>query len=554
MNQISIFDYQPDNESDQMMLKLEPESRLNTLKRSIKGRKFEPEAIEKRLMKRIGTLSLHKISHIKDVNVSTKYYDYLIRKIHSTFFKMHVELITEEKNEEQIKAISKILSDDTTTVTLELAERRYSSMTKGVSFYIHVKDHTRTITYITGTEQTGKTKHRRGQYYPQYGLKSTRMITAVNRIFAEILLEKEMRHYYQGIDRQSEYMTFMKSIVFQDGKLFMDKRIRERKPEIAKSMIEDAEIQGVELETTSPKDTYMYNANLYYYGDEDICTLDVLNNPPKYEDINGSYDSFIRRKLVWSYLKAIIPKIREVKYHASSLRKSSSDYASTYQMKKNIPEKTILKMKNSKLLKYFTNVEYDELVDLSSINQFETEIVSFIEQFGIKIPENASFKVRRLGKLRAAGVFYPGYCTLAVDVNHPAAFVHEFWHMIDYYMIDNEVEFTGWRLSSRQEFSEIICKYKEIITNLINQYPEDSPIKLRHFGKTKYNKDYFFENTEVFARCAEMYFATKLGNKSSLVKDQFSVYYPEDVELRKLIDAYFMKLLKEGDHEETNAA
>lgn len=554
MNQLTIFDIQSDQESKQMLLKLEPQTPLRTLKRTIKARKFEPEAIERRLMQRIGTLMLHKIGTLKDFDDSRKYYDYLINKIYKTFFKKHVELITGVNYQEQFEAISEILSDDTTTVTLEMTQKNRSGLVKGVSLNIQVKDNTREINYVTGTEQTAKNRHRTGRYFTEHGPSSFRMVTAVNRIFSELLLEKELRHYYSDIERQVEYRSFMKNIMIKDGKLFLDNGIRKEKPELAETIIADAKNLGLELESLNTTDTYMYQANLYYYEGGEMCKLDAMNNRPEYSDINGCGNSYLLRKLVKSYIEVIIPKIREVKYHANSLRKSSGDYASTYQLKKNIPDKTLLKMKNSKLLKYFTEVEYDELVDLSTISQFETEIISYIEKFGITIPDNATFKVRRLGKIRAAGVFYPAFCTLAVDVNHPKAFVHEFWHMIDYYMQDNETEFTGCRLSSRNDFSDVIYKYKEIVTNLINQYPEDNPIRMRHFGNSKYNKDYFYENTEVFARCAEMYFAQKLGGKSSLVEDKFNVYYPDDKELRSLIDAYFMKLLKEGDHEKTNAA
>ena len=556
MNQMTIFDFSPATDMNETFsVKVEPEKPLRTLKRKIKHKPFDPTRVEKLLMSKIGTLLLHKLDRIKEFERTTKYKDSLHNKIYNKFFKMLVESVTKDEYERQFKAIGDLLSDDTTTVTLERVLGFHENMTDGVSFYVKVKDKNREVVFITGTKQKKKARHRTRRYYPTKGNSSFRMITSVNKLLSELLIEKEARYYYRRLENRTEYLELMKSIMIQERKIYFDSKFKIDYPKESEKMIEDANrLELMLTEHTMKRDTYMYQANLYVYGSSEIFDLNAMYNLPEGEDINGCHLNYLSTKFLNNYLEHIIPKIKEVKSHMKQLKKSTSDYATTYQQKKNIPQKTLDRMKSSKLLKYFSDVEYDELVDLANIGQFETEIISYIEKFNIQVPEQASFKVRRLGNRKAAGVFFPAFCTLAVDVNHPKAFLHEFWHMIDYFMLDNSEEFTGDRLSSRSDFDDVLLKYKDVVTEHIMQYPEDNPIRVRHFGNTKYNMDYFFENTEVFARSAEMYFASTFNGDSSLVEDQFSVYYPDDKELRELIEKYFMNLLKEDYHEKIKSA
>ena len=46
--------------------------------------------------------------------------------------------------------------------------------------------------------------------------------------------------------------------------------------------------------------------------------------------------------------------------------------------------------------------------------------------------KNQSLRFRKLGKLKANGVYYPGYDTLAVDLDGVSSFIHEMFHILIY--------------------------------------------------------------------------------------------------------------------------
>jgi hypothetical protein len=556
MNQLNLFDVTfEDLFKTGSSIILPSKKPLQTLKRSIKIRKIDPDAIERRLTERIGTLYLHRIQTLKEFDSGYRYESYLQKRIYTTFFKSLVESITRENYEEPLSAIAAILSDETVTVTLERITTMHSSMVKGIAVKIVAKSKDREIHFITGTEQRGDSKHHAIRYFTRYGTESARMIVSVEKIFSELLLEKEARHFFKNEVENEWYKECLRKRFIKTEEIIMDEQIDKKFPMIRETLTEDAVIRGITLRTIKKNSSVSnLNAILGYYDVYEPAGLGVMYHDFVYGVESGSHVSSINKQVICRMIDIVIPKIHEVKYHVKSLRKSSTDYAATYQLKKNIPEKTLSKMKTSKLLNYFCDVEYDELVNLTTITQFEDEIISLIETFNVPVPSDASFKVRRLGKLKAAGVFYPTFNTLAVDVNHPHAFIHEFWHMIDYYMKDNAEDFTGERLSSGKAFESVVKVYRDVVTKAIDKLDKDSKVKQQFYGKTKYNKDYYFDNTEIFARCAEIFFSKQFEGKSSLVDEKESVYYPGDEILVELINGYFKGLLQEVTHEKTNAA
>lgn len=212
-----------------------------------------------------------------------------------------------------------------------------------------------------------------------------------------------------------------------------------------------------------------------------------------------------------------------------NLRNLSSEYAKSYQTKKNIPQKTIDAMQHSHFNEYFGYVEYDEDVDLSKIKVIEEQFVAFKETYFpfIDATQNA-IRFRRLGNHKALGLYYPVVACLCVDIHSPSSLIHEFGHLIDY---------CYGNLSTKEDFLPLSEEYKRL---LIKAMEEDEV-----FGKTlsnknsKYNKDYYLIPTEIFARCFELYCKEIKGIKNSLTPSAWGPPYPTEQNFISKIKDYF---------------
>ena len=178
----------------------------------------------------------------------------------------------------------------------------------------------------------------------------------------------------------------------------------------------------------------------------------------------------------------------------ASYVESRTGYARSFETKKNIPKKIVDAMEHSILNQYFGYVEYDELVDLLKVAEIEKEFMAFKETWfpDMDVKDN-SVRFRRLGKQKAAGLYYPALQCLCVDINNPSSFIHEFGHLIDY---------TFDSLSLKDDFLPIISFYSDLLRRRMD---EDETFKLEMQKKSKYNLQYYIMPTEIFARCFEMY-------------------------------------------------
>lgn len=152
-------------------------------------------------------------------------------------------------------------------------------------------------------------------------------------------------------------------------------------------------------------------------------------------------------------------------------------------------------MKNSKLNKIFKKIEIDNDVDPKEFADFEnayTEISHKLPPFTKgKEPE---LKVRKLGKHKATGVYFPHKNIIAIDVKTSGSFIHEMAHQYDLTIKNNA--------SLRKEFNEIINQY----THQLKLPPE-----------LQNKKEYYSTPTEVFARGFEHYAHQKLGINNRLL-------------------------------------
>ena len=97
---------------------------------------------------------------------------------------------------------------------------------------------------------------------------------------------------------------------------------------------------------------------------------------------------------------------KEEEHDVKEERRISSDYARSYETKKNIPLKVQEEMKKSKFLSHFGYVEYDELVDLEKVKVIEKEWQEVNKVINFPVAKNHSLRFRRLGKHKASGLYF----------------------------------------------------------------------------------------------------------------------------------------------------
>lgn len=243
------------------------------------------------------------------------------------------------------------------------------------------------------------------------------------------------------------------------------------------------------------------------------------------------------RKIVYRYsselLCAVLELYNEVKYENEYRKKEAVSVATAFMTKKNIPKYMEKAMEETSFLRYFKYVEFDEDVDLDSIGTIEKE---FMDLGGKWIPSRrfpaVTLRFRKLGKHKAAGLYYPMLHTMCVDIRHPSSFVHEYFHMLDDQFGD---------LSLDTDFSGIVNEYKKAFGSQKVTAEVESVLK----GRGKYNIQYYFRRTEIFARCGEIYLSRIMGVESSLMKkkEDFDFAYPESEELDRLVKEYYESLM-----------
>lgn len=188
--------------------------------------------------------------------------------------------------------------------------------------------------------------------------------------------------------------------------------------------------------------------------------------------------------------------------------KSMEDYvkemgrtvATAFETKKNIPDKILLAMQNSKFLNNkFKFVELDEDTDLEKYKQVEQYYIA-IEKSLPMLPVQA-LRFRKLGKhsiggSTVSGLFSPNHGSIAVDMRMFDSFIHEYGHAIDFMIEKGEVQ------SMKFEFTDIINLYEE---------------GLSAEGQMK---SYYLTPTEVFARGYEVAFRAKYPSlDTGLIKE-----------------------------------
>ena len=208
--------------------------------------------------------------------------------------------------------------------------------------------------------------------------------------------------------------------------------------------------------------------------------------------------------------------------------RNNTEVANAFMTKKNIPPKHQDYMKENSFLTVYRYIEVDDDCDLDKMQELEKEFLALGDILG-KHPYDASIRFRKLGRHHASGLYSPAYQCVCIDVRSPSSYVHEFLHMYEH--------FHGM-LSEGYDFKEIRLQYEACLQEYLSDC-EDPDLKARLNGNSKYNLDYYFVPTEVFARCGELYFTRFRGVDNSLLRFERGFDYPENEKLLELIKKYY---------------
>lgn len=142
------------------------------------------------------------------------------------------------------------------------------------------------------------------------------------------------------------------------------------------------------------------------------------------------------------------------------------------------------------------------------------------------------FKVRKLHKHKADGLYYPTLNILAIDVRNSTTFVHEFGHHVDHtFSNDDAISLTS------EIFIDLRKKYKNALKdeeNLLIQ--EDKTSELMEL-RSKWN--YYITPTEVFARAFEMWVHETISDKTCLTNGKSYLTEPEYKAVSKNKEEFF---------------
>lgn len=250
--------------------------------------------------------------------------------------------------------------------------------------------------------------------------------------------------------------------------------------------------------------------------------------------ISGSANgvSYEFRRMIEKLLENIYEDISIEKQNKRESERMSKDYASSFMTKKNIPDRVLKEMKDSLFNKYFGYVEIDESCDIEKIREIALEFDTINKTFFNElITQDNVIRFRRLGKHKAGGLYWYTINNLCVDVDSPSSLIHEYGHLIDYkYGI----------LSSRYQF----VKIKELYVPLVYEKVKNNSELMKMWnGNSRYNKAYYTNPVEIFARSFEVYMSNRINN--SLKPDTSSFAYLDDENYVKEVNKYFDELMKE---------
>lgn len=175
-------------------------------------------------------------------------------------------------------------------------------------------------------------------------------------------------------------------------------------------------------------------------------------------------------------------------------RVQSSEYARSFETKRNIPTKIQAAMDSTKFLECgFGFVEFDEHFDLEKLPDIE-------EQWGLiyrALPHSENkpeLRFRKIEHRKAHGVYFPAFDCITISVRNVNSMLHEYGHHIDFTHNKDQ------NLSMSDEFRPLLKGYQRNLS--------DGGV----YKGAMLN--YFLTPTEVFARAFEIYCVSVLPRVS----------------------------------------
>lgn len=371
-------------------------------------------------------------------------------------------------------------------------------------------------------------------------------ITGLNKVIGTVYLANAMNKYYRN-NKEMADITILKYAELVG--LYKDEEQLKHLQELMDDLNIKKKINRKTFlsDYTSSKEHMKENGTLQYIewlDNKEFFTISSIYGTPAKR--YPSLCIFDKPDLIAFFANFLIELNTEEEYEVRTSRKLSSDYARSFETKKNIPQATLDKMKKTLFLKHFGYVEFDESVDLEKIEIIEKEWIEINKKLNFPIAKDHSLRFRRLGNHNASGLYFPQVKAVCVDLRSPESMIHEVLHMVDYKNGEDT-------LSSLYDFRGIVESYREITNEQVDKLDDEDEFKKRWQGRSKYNKDYFQSSKEIFARCGEIYIDQILGISSSLVNGKDNgILYPEDKDLHALIENYYSKVIKEVKNKESN--
>ncbi|MDU9693346.1 hypothetical protein O0Q50_19425 [Priestia aryabhattai] len=248
--------------------------------------------------------------------------------------------------------------------------------------------------------------------------------------------------------------------------------------------------------------------------------------------------------------KEFVRELSYIQYKFNDQSVKSTNYAKAFETLSTPTVKYANEMTANFFLKRYGIVEIDKDVCLTEFKDLQKHFFNLMQE--IHIPYNKSYKlkIKKLGKYGTEGVFFPTHKTLVIDYENTHFYSRILGNQIDKMLADLFNTKENY-YSQTLEFRHILNSYKRIILQNIRTLPTDKDSVKKWYSDSKYNKDFYFNSTQVFASCFEIYLS-KFNLKNPLVRanEEFSeeVIYTLNSNFIELITPFFesiMETLKE---------
>lgn len=267
--------------------------------------------------------------------------------------------------------------------------------------------------------------------------------------------------------------------------------------------------------------------------------LNFIISKLRLEIVNNKITNLNNEEILTLMIKDFLIESEQVQVKSKRYHDNLTEYAKSFQEKKNILKEHQEVMKNNMFLKRFSEVELDNIVDLEKFREVEKEFIKLSAEMYIpnSIEAGISFRIKRIQHHKAAGLFYPKPIgCLIIDRDGISSFVHELGHLIDF-------EEHDYQLSETIDFKDVYNLYRK---NLVEKVGDIKSYK--KFKITGKPLSYYLEKAEVFARSFELYHSVIMGVNNSLLKTREEYLsrdeYPvQDQEYMQKVKEYFDRIL-----------